>query len=177
MRSVTLQFHATRSDICAIFLRWSEEAALTIVGETFFPEYRVTMLSAADLKGCRDSVFEGLDRVSLQRGAVDLKVGSAMEYLQKNPNGLISNIGRCQDGLLYESFLGAMNDDDESMKLWQRVRNWTKRSMPKGAWIVNDGTGARARKDSHSYTLAAKELQDAGVLMVGHSEQIRYELD
>jgi hypothetical protein len=157
--------------------RWSEEAALTIVGEAFFPEYRITVLQAADLKDCEEPVFEDLDRISLQEASVDVRVMSAAEYLSKNPNGLVINVGDYRDGLLYESFLGAMNDDVESMKLWERVRNRTKRSMSKGAWIVNDGTGARARLSGHSYTTAAKELQDAGVVMVAYSAQMRYELD
>jgi hypothetical protein len=158
--------------------RWSEEAALTIVGETFFPEYRITVLSAVDLKDCQEPVLEDVNRITLQRGAVDLEeVTTAKEYFGKNPYGLVVNVPALRDGMLYEASISAMNDDDESIKFWHRLKSRTKRSLSKGVWIVNDLNGASVRDNGHSYSSGARELQDAGVVMVGHTEQIRYVLD
>lgn len=177
MSKVTLQFHATRSDIYSMVARWSDEARLTIVGETFFPEYRVRVLAAADLADGEEEVLGDVNRVSLLRGAVDLQVVSAMEFVRKNPNGFIVDVPRVDDGKLRESILGGTTDDAELMRLWRNLKNRAKRSMHKGAWIVNDATGAQARATGHSYSSAAKELQDAGVVMVAYAGWVRYELD
>jgi hypothetical protein len=174
---VILQFHATRSDIYSIVSEWAGEGELSLVGEAFFPEYRVFLLSATHLRQNQSPDTDRVDRISLQRGAVDLKATSSMEYLRKNPNGLSIFIGEYRDGFIFESLLGARTDDSDLIRMWRRFRNRAKRSMRRGAWVENKLSGARSRNDGHSYTLAAKELQDAGMEMVGQSEQIRYVLD
>lgn len=174
---ITLQFHATRADIFSMIGRWSEKEGLSVVYEAFFPIYRIGAAVVGGPVSGGSVTLDEVSRVSLQRGAVDLDVTSEFEYIDRNPNGLAVTIGRFQNGCLYESFLGAMTGDMESMKVWRRLKNQAKRSMEKGAWIVNDSTGARARDDSHSYTTTARDLQGSGVKMVGHSEVVRYELD
>jgi hypothetical protein len=156
---------------------WAGEADLSIVGEAFSPEYRVFLLSATHLVQKQSPDTDRVDRISLQRRVVDLNATSSMEYLRKNPNGLSVFIGEYRDGFMFESLLGARTDNSDLIKMWRRFKNRAKRSMRKGARIENKLSGARSRNDGHSYTLAAKELQDAGVEMVGQSDQIRYVLD
>jgi hypothetical protein len=155
MKSVRLQFHATRPDIYSIALRWFEENSLTLVGEIFFPEYRLSVLPVSDWRDGQDPGFEVVNRVSLHRDAVDIEVTSDIEYFRKNPNCLTILIGRSRDGSLYESILSARTDDMDSLKLWRRLKGQAKRSLSKGVWIINDLNGARVRDDGHSYSSGA----------------------
>jgi hypothetical protein len=173
MKKTTLSFHGSRDDISSLLSPWVSELQVTLVGEQFFPNYRVVVLA----DGLSSAALQSLNRVSLQRGNPDLSGLSAASFVDKNPTGLLITLGRQEPTGLRESLLGAMTEDVVAMRMWKKVRNDLHRSLAKGAWVVNTVTGARVRDDAHLYGPGAKQLQEEGVPILGYGEAIRYELD
>jgi hypothetical protein len=173
MMKTTLSFHGSRDDISSLLSPWISELQVMVVGEQFFPAYRVNLLE----KGLSSATLQALNRISLHLGNVDLSASSALSFIEKNSTGLLVTLGRQDPRGLRESLLGAMTDDRVAMGMWRKVRNDLQKSLAKGAWVVNTGTGTRVRDDAHLYGPGAKQLQDEGVPILGHSEAVRYELD
>ncbi|NEA34822.1 hypothetical protein [Streptomyces sp. SID13031] len=173
MMKTTLSFHGSRDDISSLLSPWVAELQVKVVGEQFFPNYRADLLKE-DLSS---TALQSLNRISLQRGTVDLSVSSASSFIDRNSTGLLVALGRQDPRGLRESLLGAMTDDGVAMRMWKKVRNDLHRSLARGAWVVNTVTGTRTRDDGHLYGPGAKQLQNEGVPILGHGEAVRYELD
>lgn len=174
MSKITLQFHADRQELLAVFDQIRRELGLTAAVEYFRPVYRVYLVGGLE---SLLSVAGAVDRVSLHRGPVVLDSLSSLDFLRKNPGSLTIRLGEQTGELLRESFLGAATDDPELLACWKRVRNFLRRSMLKGAWVENLTTGARMRKDAHLFTAGARDLMISGVQIMGPTDVVAYFLD
>lgn len=121
-----------------------------------------------------DDSLLSVNRVSTHLGGVDLKAKSALEFVDRNPDALQIVVGREGSDELRESFPGAMSCDLQVMKEWRRLTDGARKSMRKGAWVLNSVNDDRVRDDGHLYTDGAKRLQDDGVPILGPSDWISY---
>ncbi|TDD60610.1 hypothetical protein E1293_45595 [Actinomadura darangshiensis] len=174
---VTLQFHGDRQEICAMVREWACELGMPLVSERFAPSYQVKLArdapEANGTTGCGDDI----DRISLNPSPVNLAATSPLDYVKKNPDSLLVHLGEQSDLILRESFLAAMTDDASLARVWKRLRERARKSMYKGAWAENIKSGARARVAGHYYTAEARRLGEAGVVPMGPTDWVKYQLE
>lgn len=171
----TLSFHGTRNDVVDLISPWISELQLTLVYEEFFPKYRAKQAESMSGGGSSDMVAS-MDRLSLHLDDADLSAGSPLGFIDRNPDGLSITFGAEAESGLRVSRLGAGSEKNDVARTWKKLRDRARKSMLRGAWIINMEAGARVRDDSHLYTSGAKTLQDRGVPILGPSDWIRFEL-
>ncbi|WBQ07546.1 hypothetical protein [Kribbella sp. CA-293567] len=155
---------------------WATESNLSLVGEQFFPKYRVALLSGLNEVSPSNDQIKSLNRTFLASWECLAFSRFRVGVVDKNPDGLLIALGSEEVNGLRETLLGAMTDNMAAMLLWKKLRGRARRSMRKGAWIVNTAVGTRVRDDAHLYTPGAKELQDRGLPILGSSDWIRFDL-
>lgn len=172
----TLSFHATRQDVLELIAPWVSEFQLTLAFEQFFPRYQIASVDALAYGVDGFDPVGSLDRLSLHLGEVDPKVDSSVSFIDRNPDGLSIALGREDGRGLRVSRLGAGTDVEPAARIWKKLRDRARKSMGKGAWVLNLESGSRVRDDTHLYLPGARKLQEQGIPILGPSDWIRYEL-
>ncbi|GAA2121171.1 hypothetical protein [Streptomyces synnematoformans] len=177
MTRVVFQFHADRDELVALAGEWAARLGLYMAWERFFPDYRVQAVTPDELVGVREHQLSEISRISLSLCQLELDADSSLGHVKCNPGILTILLGEQSDSFIGESFLAAVAESEEQLKVWRKVRGFALKSTCKGAWIVNGMTGVRQRSDSHRYTPKVREMAGSGVRVVGPSEWIEYFLD
>lgn len=177
MARVAFQFHADRGELVALAAEWATQLELYMAWESFFPEYRVQGVTPYELEGVLEHQLSEISRISLSLHPLELDVDSSLSYVKRNPGILTILLGKQSSDFIGESFLAAVTESEEQLKVWRKVRSFASKSTSKGVWILNRKTGARQRSDSHRYTPKVREMAASGVRVVGPSEWIEYRLD
>lgn len=170
---LSLQFHATRSEIDAMTRAWSRDEKLVLFWEMRpGSRHEIVVLDSVDPKPLSPDV----SRIGLATHQLDSTAESSHEFMQANPDVLTIYLGEQSDDLLRESFLSAITDNDSIGAVWKRIRRKATNGMRKGAWVVGP-TGARGRVDTHYYTPGAKAAAESGARILPLAGTAEYILD
>jgi hypothetical protein len=99
------------------------------------------------------------------------------DFLSRNPDALILDIGRQSESGLKESWLSARTDNKEAISTWRRLAKKLRAMTRTGVTAVNPKTGATARLKDHRFSEGAKLLESEGfpMLPVAGSARLRFE--
>lgn len=86
------------------------------------------------------------------------------EFICKQNNNLGITVGYNGGDILKESIMW-INAENEIDKDWKRIINKYKKSLLKGAWVVNPNTNAKSYYKNHMYTVNAKLAYEKGIKM------------
>jgi hypothetical protein len=164
---IAISFHALPSEIIALVSKWAEDEGLHVVTMEFAPGFRVELLeSGSAFTRHIESSHHVPRRVYLCRTLPSLDVTSPLEFMNRNPDCLIIDLGRHSDGKLAESVFAANTDVDGDLKVWRRLAADLKGRTKAGLWGVNPTTGARHFYKQNRYTAAVADEAKRGLQLV-----------
>ena len=91
---------------------------------------------------------------------------SRYEFLMKNPDALILDMGKLTDKGLEESWLSYKTNQEQAERCWKSIIKILKSQTKAGAIAFNPKTGESSVLKSHRYTQGARELTENGVEML-----------
>jgi len=104
----------------------------------------------------------GSDNVYLFQSRPVLGADSDYKFIIDNPGALYIWVGTDDAKILEESRIGVISDD-ETVAFWKKVVKPFKKSMLKGAWVMNSFSGAKGFYKNQYYTFQAKTAYENGV--------------
>jgi hypothetical protein len=166
MAKVQLQFHAETAELLELAEEWIERHGLHGVVQWFTPDFLVRPWP---------SPSDGVRRICLGLTPFDLNATAPHEFLTRNPDCLVIDIGPHTEEGLRESSLSAATDAAEPLALWRKLIRQTKSRLHSGANVVNPTTGATAPWPRSHHTEGAHTLAAKGVPMLPVAGLVRYE--
>jgi hypothetical protein len=176
MASMSLQFHATRSEVAGWMTTWARDLGTFMAAEKFFPDYTVHQL---DVDSPEDSaILDSADRLALSRNAFNTDATTTIDFLDKNPGILTVLVEDPRDEGLRESMLSASADDPDTLAMWSKVRTRVKSSMFTGATVFSpyNQTAAPAPR-GHRFSAGARALAHEGVTLLAIAGNVQFKLD
>lgn len=174
MTKISLQFHAEPTELIRDLLPgWLEGLEVELAWEAFAPHYRVTTISIEELAALQP---EQVSRLSASVHQFDVTASTSVEFLTKNPEILVVTPGRLNSEGLREAALGAIAEGEGSLKRWRTVQRRARRSLRRGAYVVNPISGAGKFSPSHLYSAGAAALAARGVPILAAAGWNQYRL-
>lgn len=173
---VGVQFHGTPEEIIDFVTASMSEFRLYATLFWRAPAFRceVWAEAAGFRAACAHEAPPEFIRLTLEPPV--LPVDSENDFMRKNPEALLVDIGRLAADGLAESFIGARAEQPDTASAWRRiVSRWRKRTTA-GAVAVNPQTGERAFIKGHHYTTGARESCERGVRMWALGKRSYYEI-
>jgi hypothetical protein len=163
MADLSIQFHALPEEILPLLASLAEESQAFIMALTFSP-FCVERAEPSMLASLLES--PRIDRIAFTCGAPVLAVRGMNDFLDKNSDVLLVDIGRLGDSGLRESWVTARTADSASMRRWRHFARRIRAITRTGVAAVNAQTGAMANLREHRFSAGAKELERSGVPML-----------
>jgi len=169
---MSLQFHAERSELTAWIDSWRVSLNLHVVWERFDTKYLVE-----DADQAVGTFPESVMRASLSPTPFNLESRSDSKLLSSVGSVLTVLPGNRTADSLAESMIQAAIGDPDLAKAWRAAIRDIKRSMHRGATVVNPVTGDRARLPNHYYTEGALTAARNGIEMRAIAGHAIFEFD
>lgn len=157
MGKLSLQFHATVNDIYEFVNSLSKSENYNACGVIFAPSFKVEKISI--VSSINDFKRYDMIVVSKERIICD---DNYKQFICKQDNNLVITVGYNGNDILKESTMW-INAEKDIDKDWKRIINMYKKSLLKGAWVVNPNTNEKAYYKNHKYTINAKLAYESGV--------------
>lgn len=158
MSKISLQFHATIKDIYEFVNNLlQKETYYNVCGVILNPNFELEDISIAS--GIND--FKRYDMIIISKEKI-IYGDDYNEFICKQDNNLGITIGCKVGDVLKESTIWT-NAENEISKDWKKIINAYKKSLLKGAWVVNPSTKAKVYYKDHKYTVNAKLAYEEGI--------------
>lgn len=157
MKTINMQFHATIEDIHKFILSVIENDNYRICGIKYFPNFTIENveenMDVADIKK--------YNYIVISKNIIP-SAKNNYDFMKMQNNNLVIDIGTNDNGEIKESAISVFSETEIDSD-WKRVINNYKKSLLKGAWVVNPNTNAKAYYKNHKYTANAKKAYESGV--------------
>lgn len=167
---INLQFHAMPEDIYNFINNLLQDKRYTACGLILFPEFAAKSitdeLTIDDLKKY-DMVVISTQEIRYSDNYRD--------FMRSQDNNLGITIGHQADNKLNESGMWVFSEH-EIAQVWKTIIGRFKRSLLKGAWVVNPVSGNRGFYKNIRYTVNAKKEYENGMEICPIAGWNRYEL-
>ncbi|MBR4085963.1 MAG: hypothetical protein IKK33_16950 [Lachnospiraceae bacterium] len=157
MKTMSLQFHATIEDIYEFIIGVKDIQSYRICGITYFPNFTI------------ENVEENMDVTDIKKYDYIVisknRIPSAKnnyEFMKLQNNNLIIDIGTNNSEGIKESVISVFSETEIDSD-WRKLLNNYKKSLLRGAWVLNPGTNAKSYYKNHKYTVNAKKAYESGV--------------
>jgi hypothetical protein len=164
MSDILIQFHGLREELLPFVKRAASDFGLHVVAMRFFP-FQAVVVDAHNLDDVM-SECSPYDRIAFVRGVLSPSVTSGNDFLDRNPQSLILDLGTRTETGLKESLLSARTSDPETASVWKEIVKRLKAMTVAGAYAVDPATGAAVKARTHRYTAGAKNLELSGIQML-----------
>ena len=176
MGGVGFHFHAESRELVGLAEGWAARDGLVVAVERFFPDYVVEMVDGAEVASAVVRIGE-VDRVVFGLASLDVRAGSSLEMLDRNPECMALLIGRLGSEGLRESWLHGRAGDEGTQRLWRRIVRRERARMHRGARVRGVNTGIVEPQPSHRHTPGAHALAEQGVTMLALAGGNEYVFD
>jgi len=167
MSSLNLQFHALSVELVDIILAATknETVHFVILGSAPFFAREVSP------DGLRDEVVSPSSgrmatALYLLRDAPDISASTSTQFYDRNPGGIVVDIGARTPAGLKQSRLSTITDNALTLALAKKIAKEVRKYTKSGVTAVNDESGATHLNKSSRYTDGAKTLEESGCPML-----------
>ncbi len=159
MSKINFQFHATTKDISEFVFNTLNNQQYIACGVILFPSFELENISVDS----NITDFNRYDMIVISKEKIFF-CDNFREFISKQDNNLGITIGHEEENKLTESSMWVYSNTliDQA---WKRIINKYKKSMLKGAWVVNPITKKKSFYKNHRYTIGAKEAYEKGIII------------
>lgn len=155
-----MQFHATLEDIHEFILSVIENHNYEICGVIYFPYYTIeNVVGYIDITDIEN--IKKYDYIVISKNDIP-RANDNWNFMKLQNNNLFIDIGKNDNGEIKESAISVFSETEIDSD-WKRIINKYKRSLLKGAWVVDPDTNKKAYYKNHKYTANAKLAYENGV--------------
>lgn len=165
MSKINFQFHALPDEIVDVIKKLVYKEKLFIVTIQLFPNFISELIKEEDLKEKLD-IIKSSRMIVLYDYKPDVSIKDYDDFLNKNMDGLIFEIGLQKENTLKESRISTITFKSETLKLWKKAVKEFKSTLLKGSWVVNPNNGAKEYYRDHCYSVAAKKAFEEGMKII-----------
>jgi len=167
MSSLNLQFHALSAELVDLLLAATQDEKIHFVILESAP-FSARAVAPDDLRNEVVSPSSGkmASALYLMRTAPDLSPTMSTKFYDRNPGGIVVDIGARTPGGLKQSRLSTITDDLLTLALAKKIAKALRKFSKSGVTAVNAETGAKHLNKSSRYTEGAKELEESGCPML-----------
>lgn len=170
MSKTNLQFHAMTEDICKFINTLLQDKQYSACGVILFPEFAAKSITdelSTDEIAKYDIVVISTQEIRYSDNYRD--------FMRRQDNNLGITIGHLADNKLNESSMWVFSEH-EIARVWKTLIGRFKRSLLKGAWVVDPVSGDRSYYKNIRYTENAKKAYENGMEICPVAGWNRYEL-
>ncbi len=166
---INFQFHATTKDISEFVFNTLYNQQYIACGVILFPFELENISIDSNITD-----FNRYDMIMISKEKI-VFCDNYREFINKQDNNLGITIGHEEEDKLKESSMWVYSDTliDQA---WKRIINKYKKSLLKGAWVVNPVTKKKSFNKNHRYTVSAKHAYENGIQMCPIAGENIYEL-
>jgi hypothetical protein len=163
MTDLSTQFHALPSELEALVSSFVHENGVYVTAIRF-PPFEASQVDIAAVP----SVFRenSVERIILTLRPPVLPANGMNDFLDRNGDALILDIGRQSEAGLKESWLTARTNDAEALNTWRHLAKRLRSMTRTGVLAVNPHTGSTTRLRAHRFSAGAKALEAVGISML-----------
>ncbi|MDD2377027.1 MAG: hypothetical protein PHD15_05725 [Clostridia bacterium] len=165
MSSINLQFHATKDEMIELIKKTLVEFELYMVAIKLSPKFHGELISIDEFED-KLNIINECDMVFFSISRPNEIPNKYIKFLDNNKNSLVFHIGEKKNNILVESDIGTITQDIEILKLWKKIINKYKKTLLKGAWVINTKIGRKDFDKNHYYTAKAQKAFQDGLQMV-----------
>jgi hypothetical protein len=169
MSKVTIQGYLLPQELLDLVVSWCERYDLHAVPMQFFPEFAADYLPDGEVLA--DHVARaGLPRrVCLGLDKPQMETRSPYEFMIKNPDWLVVDIGVETEHGLKESVIGANTQSPDPLRAWKGIAADIRKHTLAGLWCFNAATGEKNfyRSFRYSPAVAARARTGTRLLATG----------
>lgn len=162
MGRITTQFYSMPDELLALIEGWKIEFGFHTVVMQLFPKLIVFEISNPERISQLSLELTDVFSVLMGPTKPKLDVKSRYEFLQRNKDFLIIDVGLPKEKGLGESAILGKTEDLSLYKVWKKIERDLRRSTKAGLWATNIETGAKHYYKDFRYTPGAAELSLAG---------------
>jgi hypothetical protein len=171
MADLSIQFHALPDEIVPLVCSFVDEVHVSVSAIKYQP-FVVTPINTADLSIVLRDVE--VRRVAFTLVSPALPARGMNEFLDRNPDAMLLDVGKVLDAGLQESWLTARTRDASTLGIWRKLSKRVLAATATGAIAVNPKTGATAPAKGHRFSTGAKAMDRAGVPMLPAAGTARF---
>lgn len=154
---MNMQFHATIEDIHEFILNVIGNHSYKICGVRYFPDFTIeNIMENMDTKD-----ITKYDCIVISKNSIP-SAENNYEFMKMQNNNLVITIGTNGAGEIKESAINVFSETEIDSD-WKKSINNYKKSLLKGAWVVNPNTKAKVYYKNHRYTVNAKLAYEKGI--------------
>jgi len=167
---INLQFHATTKDIFEFVFNMLYNEQYIACGVILFPSFELENISIDS----NINDFNRYDMIVISTKKITF-CDNYREFMSKQDNNLGITVGHEEGDKLKESSMWVYSDTliDQA---WKEIINKYKKSLLKGAWVVNLVTKKKSFNKNHRYTVSAKHAYENGTQICPIAGSNIYEL-
>lgn len=158
---ISVQFHAMPSEILGLFSDLFLDGQIVAVEAVGSP----TKFSALDQRTVPD-FDEERKVVAFTLGEPDLSASSVYEFVERNKDALILELGQALPSGVTESCLSANTDNPAALTRWRRAAKNLHAATLSGTIALNPKSGVESLIKWHRFTEAARHAFLNGTVML-----------
>ncbi len=160
MKSSSLQFHATHTDLYEMIEEYLTNEQYYVAGVVLFPYQIINPIVCCDAEDIKKYDF-----IVISKSIIDNEAENNFAFLKKQRNNLIIEVGVGADtSTVYESVIQVMADEIDAE--WKKKLASVKKTFCKGAYIVNPNVNEKYYNKNFYYTQRIRqEHENNGVVI------------
>lgn len=170
MSKMSLQFHGTTKDIYDFVVSFFEYKSYNLYGVIISPIFIIDNITT----GSTIKEFGRYNMVVISKEKINI-CNNYKDFIFEQDNNLCITIGYNNHDIIKESIMWIKSKDDID-KDWKKVINNFKKSLLRGAWVVNPNNQNKTYYKNHKYTINAKQAYEKGTLICPIAGWNKYEL-
>lgn len=176
MAKFNFEFHAINDEVVAVVENSVLQYNLYLVSIQLFPIFNCEIIKKEEFKEKKKIIYNS-KMILLYNYEPNTSIKNYNDFLDKNNDSLIIEIGMQKNGELKESRISSITEDKNTFKIWKDILKIFKGNMLKGAWVVNPNNGAAEYYKNHHYTASAKKLFQKGIKITPYTGWNQYILN
>lgn len=176
MAKINFQFHAINDEVIKVIKKSVLQYNLYLVSIQLCPKFNCEIIRKEEFNEKEDIIYNSR-MILLYNYEPNVSVKDYNDFLDKNNDSLIFEIGMQKEEELKESRISSITENKDTLKIWKDIVKRFKSTMLKGAWVVNPSNGAKEYYKNHCYTSSAKELFQKGIEILPYAGWSKYILN
>lgn len=173
MAKIGFQFHSDVCETAKYIIDIVKENDLKVAIVQNYPDFEYSIVDSCKIE--LDMVIKAQEILLFVLQPKQIK-DNYLEFIRTNEGCLSIRFGIQNDTMLRESIIGGIAEND-SLAFWRKIISKYKKTMYKGAWILDENSGVKRYYKDHRYSQGAKKMYGNGISIYAIAGNCKYVLE